>query len=31
LPPAASIPLKFTITDVNDDTRFSTGDHFRGP
>ena len=31
LPPAASIPLTFTITDANDDSKVSTGDHFRGP
>jgi cytochrome c oxidase accessory protein FixG len=31
LPPAASIPLTFTITDANEESKVSTGDHFRGP
>jgi cytochrome c oxidase accessory protein FixG len=31
LPPAASIPLTFTITDVKDESKASTVDHFRGP
>ena len=31
LPPAASIPLTFTITDAKDESKASTVDHFRGP
>jgi cytochrome c oxidase accessory protein FixG len=31
LPPSASIPLTFTITDAKDDSKVSAVDHFRGP
>jgi cytochrome c oxidase accessory protein FixG len=31
LPPAASVPLTFTITDANDNSKVSTNDHFLGP
>jgi cytochrome c oxidase accessory protein FixG len=31
LPPAASVPLTFTITDTNSGRRSSAADHFRGP
>jgi cytochrome c oxidase accessory protein FixG len=31
LPPSASVPLTFTITDANTDSKISTVDHFIGP